>query len=258
MMMLVPLLDDDVPVGEFLDEQIARVRQHDIVESDEELETENTKTLTRTSPRRYELPKVPESYTMSEEATRDILACKDRDDLEKLLCKYKERSLNAKMKCDLEFATSPILIDDKDYELSVDLEVITLVESDPFHGYETETVVAHLTKSNDIGTLFSHDEKIRYYYILRLFPFSLKADAKAWYNTLAPGCVRSPQDMIYYFSKNISLLIRNKLPCRNDLTLCKLKKRDSHKLVGCFSNCLILCLIILLRKMKYLISSIMD
>ena len=35
------LLDDDVPLGEFLDEQIARVRQHDIVESDDELETKN-------------------------------------------------------------------------------------------------------------------------------------------------------------------------------------------------------------------------
>ena len=31
--------------------------------------------------------------------------------------------------------------------------------------------------------------------------FSLKGDAKAWYNTLALGCVRSPQDMIYYFSE---------------------------------------------------------
>ena len=46
-----------------------------------------------------------------------------------------------------------------------------------------------------------HDEKTRYYFILKLFPFSLKGDAKAWYNTLAPGCVRSPQDMIYYFSE---------------------------------------------------------
>ena len=117
---------------------------------------------------------------MSAEATRDILACKDRDDLEKLLCKYKERSLNAKMKCDPEFATSPIVIDDKHYEFSVEPELITLVESDPFHGYETETVVAHLTKFNDIATLFGHDEKIRYYYILKLFPFSLKGDAKAW------------------------------------------------------------------------------
>ena len=53
------LLDDDVPLGEFLDEQIARVRQHDIIESDDELEAENLETPTRTSPPRYELPKVP-------------------------------------------------------------------------------------------------------------------------------------------------------------------------------------------------------
>mgnify|MGYP005824492127 CR=1 FL=1 len=109
------LLDDDVPLGEFLDEQIARVRQHDIVETDDELETENLETPTRTSPPRYELPKVPEGYVMNEETTRDILACKDRDDLEKLLCKYKEKSLNARMKCDPKFSTSPICIADKDY-----------------------------------------------------------------------------------------------------------------------------------------------
>ena len=53
------LLDDDVPLGDFLDEQIARVRQHDVVETDDELETENLETPTRTSPPRYELSKVP-------------------------------------------------------------------------------------------------------------------------------------------------------------------------------------------------------
>ena len=129
---------DDVPLGEFLDEKIARVRQHDIVESDDELETEHLERPTRTSPPRYELPKVPEGYTMSVEATRDILACKDSDDLEKLLCKYKEKSLNARMKCDPKFATSPIWVIDKDYEFSVDPDIITLVESDPFYGYESE------------------------------------------------------------------------------------------------------------------------
>ena len=82
---------------------------------------------------------------MNEESTRDILACRDRDDVEKLLCKYKEKSLNARMKYDPKFATSPIFIDDNNYKFSVDSEIITLVESDPFHGYETETVVAHLT-----------------------------------------------------------------------------------------------------------------
>ena len=70
------------------------------------------------------------------------------------------------------------VIDDKDYDFSVDLELITLVESDPSHGYETETGVAHLTKLNDIATLFTHDEKTQYYFILKLFPFSLKGDVK--------------------------------------------------------------------------------
>ena len=60
--------------------------------------------------------------------------------------------------------------------------------------------MAHLTKLNDITTLFTNDEKSRYYYILKIFPFSLKGDAKTWFNSLGLGCVRSPQDMIYYFS----------------------------------------------------------
>ena len=67
-----------------------------------------------------------------------------------------------------------------------------MVESDPFHGYESETFVAHLTKLNDIATLFAYEEKICYYYILKLFPFSLEGDAKIWFNTLAPGYVRRP------------------------------------------------------------------
>ena len=61
--------------------------------------------------------------------------------------------------------------------------------------------MAHLTKLNDIATLFTHEENIHYYYILKLFPFSLKGDAKIWFNSLAPGCVCSSQDMIYHFSK---------------------------------------------------------
>src|SRR3990170_3849551 len=61
--------DDDVPLGDFLDEQIARVIQHDVVESDGELETESPESSARTNLPRYELPKVPEGYVMSEEAT---------------------------------------------------------------------------------------------------------------------------------------------------------------------------------------------
>ena len=36
------------------------------------------------------------------------------------------------MKPDPAFATSPICVADKDYEFSVDPDIITLVESDPF------------------------------------------------------------------------------------------------------------------------------
>ena len=64
------------------------------------------------------------------------------------------------MKYDPTFATSPIYISGKDYNFSVDLELITFVESDPFYGYESDTVVAHLTKLNDVATLFTHEEKI--------------------------------------------------------------------------------------------------
>ena len=95
---------------------------------------------------------------MDEETARDLFACKDRYDLKKLLAKLKEKTLNARMKYDPAFATSLIFVTDKDYEFSVDPEIINLVEPDPFYGYESETVVAHLTKLNDIATLFTNDE----------------------------------------------------------------------------------------------------
>ena len=97
------LLDDNVPLGEFLDEQLGRTKAfenaqtNEIVETDARLGTGNLETPIGTSPPIYELPKVPEGCVLDEEATRDILACKDRDDLQKLLCKYKEKTLNAKM-----------------------------------------------------------------------------------------------------------------------------------------------------------------
>ena len=82
---------------------------------------------------------------MDGEVARDFLACNDRDDLKKLLCKLKEISLNARIKCDPKFSTSPIFVNDRDFKFSVGPEFITLVESDRFQGYENETVVSHLT-----------------------------------------------------------------------------------------------------------------
>ena len=134
----------------------------------------------------------------------------------------------------------------------------TMVESDPFHGYESETVVAHLTKLNDIATLFAHEEKIRYYCILKLFPFSLKGDDKLWFNSLAPGCVRSPQDMIYYFSEKYFPALKKQAALHEIFNFVQIEEQSLPQAWGGLSNYLMLCLIILSRKMKYLISFIMD
>ncbi|KAI4998101.1 hypothetical protein ZWY2020_053443 [Hordeum vulgare] len=184
--------DTALPLGA-LDAQIARVaaRRDNTSKNVDTIEVEHAT-----------MPVMPDTrYVMEGEIAEDFLACKDSYVVEKLLRKWKEKSLNPRMKYDPKFATSPIFVTDKDFEFSVDPELITLVESDPFHGYESEMVVAHLTKLHDIATLFTSEEKIRHYYMLKLFPFSLKDDAKTWFTSLAPGCVRSPRDMVYYFSE---------------------------------------------------------
>ena len=66
---------------------------------------------------------------MHEETARDFLACNDRYDLKKLLAKLKEKSLNARMKYDPKFSTSPICVTDKDYDSSVDPELIILISN---------------------------------------------------------------------------------------------------------------------------------
>ena len=87
------MLDTTMPLGEFLDEQLARARENEIIETDNIDESDD-----EDSPPRYELPDVPEGYVMDEETARDLFACKDRYDLMKLLAKLKEKSLNARMK----------------------------------------------------------------------------------------------------------------------------------------------------------------
>ena len=78
------MLDTTVPLGEFLDEQLARVRENEIIETDNIDESDD-----EDSPPRYELPVVPEGYVMDEESAGAILACNDRSDLKKLLAKWK-------------------------------------------------------------------------------------------------------------------------------------------------------------------------
>ena len=67
------MLDITMPLGEFLDEQLARARENEIIETDNIDESDG-----EDSPPRYELPVVPGGYVMDEETARDFLACNDR------------------------------------------------------------------------------------------------------------------------------------------------------------------------------------
>ena len=80
------MLDNTLPLGEFLDEQLARARENEITETDNIDESED-----EDSPPRYELPVLPEGYVMDEETARNFLACNDRSDLKKLLAKQKQK-----------------------------------------------------------------------------------------------------------------------------------------------------------------------
>ena len=64
------MLDTTVPLGEFLDEQLARARENEIIETDNFDDNDDEDS----PPNKYELPVVPEGYVMNEETKRDFLA----------------------------------------------------------------------------------------------------------------------------------------------------------------------------------------
>src|SRR3989337_915409 len=106
-----PILEP-VPLVEFLDSQLARAREFETSDTEEEIEIDACE-----PPSIYERLNIPKGYVFEKEVALEVLACKDRDDLEKLLVKMKERereTLNARMKHDPAFATSPIFVTDED------------------------------------------------------------------------------------------------------------------------------------------------
>ena len=132
--------DTTVPLGEFLDEQIARAREKEIIESeyDDDSDDENMPVIPEgylfdqdaslailACIDRYELKRllikwnkeslvIPKGYVFDQEASLAILACKNRNELKSLLANWSKQSLNASMKPDPAFATSPIFVTDKD------------------------------------------------------------------------------------------------------------------------------------------------
>ncbi|KAK1668025.1 hypothetical protein QYE76_056184 [Lolium multiflorum] len=185
------VLDDSGSLGSFLDATIARSRQ-----------IENTETPNATTP-----VNSPELDYFSDDPDEDyvelnddfIEKCNATNDARKIKKLLAEHAVRYKLSPDPKFATSPINIRDKDYDFSLDLSHIAIVEKTPFCGTEKESAVEHMTELSTLSSLFSDDVKMRTYFVAKIFPFSLKDDAKTWYNNLPPNSIRSPKELLDVF-----------------------------------------------------------
>ncbi|KAK1620678.1 hypothetical protein QYE76_026195 [Lolium multiflorum] len=184
------VLDNDGSLGSFLDATIARSRQI------ENTETPNENVATPVnSPEsvEYSSDDLDEDYVeLDDDFIEKCNATTDARKIKKLLA---EHAVRYKLSPDPKFATSPININDKDYDFSLDLSHIAIVEKTPFCGTEKESAVEHMIELSTLSSLFSDDVKMRTYFVAKIFPFSLKDDAKTWYNNLPPGSIRSPIDL---------------------------------------------------------------
>ncbi|KAK1606630.1 hypothetical protein QYE76_030303 [Lolium multiflorum] len=185
------VLDDSGSLGSFLDATIARSRQ-----------IENTETPNATTP-----VNSPELDYFSDDPDEDyvelnddfIEKCNATTDARKIKKLLAEHAVRYKLSPDPKFATSPINIKDKDYDFSLDLSHIAIVEKTPFCGTEKESVVEHMIELSTLSSLFSDDVKMRTYFVAKIFPFSLKDDAKTWYNSLPPNSIKSPKELLDVF-----------------------------------------------------------
>ncbi|KAK1650692.1 hypothetical protein QYE76_068497 [Lolium multiflorum] len=188
------VLDNDGSLGSFLDATIAKSRQI------ENTETPNENAATPVnSPEsvEYSSDDLDEDYVeLDDDFIEKCNATTDARKIKKLLA---EHAVRYKLSPDPKFATSPINIRDKDYDFSLDLSHIAIVEKTPFCGTEKESVVEHMTELSTLSGLFSDDIKMRTYFVAKIFPFSLKDDAKTWYNNLPPGSIKSPKELLDVF-----------------------------------------------------------
>jgi hypothetical protein len=117
-------------------------------------------------------------------AIRDILA---------------RRTVGYKLSPDANFFASPINISDKDYDFSLDLSYISIVEKEPFCGTKNESAMGHMKELSSLSNLFSDDTKLHTYFVAKIFPFSLKGAAEAWFNNLSHGSIDSPIALVNAF-----------------------------------------------------------
>ncbi|KAK1607249.1 hypothetical protein QYE76_030922 [Lolium multiflorum] len=165
------VLDDSGSLGSFLDATIAKSRQI------ENTETPNENAATPVnSPEsvEYSSDDLDEDYVeLNDDFIEKCNATTDARKIKKLLA---EHAVRYKLSPDPKFATSPISIRDKDYDFSLDLSHIAIVEKTPFCAQPD-----HDLEKNDL---------------LDIFYSGLTIESRAYLDSCA-GCVfrkRTPDD----------------------------------------------------------------
>jgi hypothetical protein len=185
------MLDESGSLGSFLDATIARTKQ-----------LRNTDIVTPvSSPESRESPSddLEETYIeLNDEFIEEFHATSDASAIKNLLARC---AVRYKLSLDAKFVTSPIDIRDKDYDFSLDLSYISIVEKEPFCGTENESAIGHssMNELSALSNLFSDDIKKHTYFVAKIFPFSLKDEAKTWFNNLSPGSIDSPIGLVNAF-----------------------------------------------------------
>jgi hypothetical protein len=162
------VLNESGSLGSFLDATIARTKQMG-----------NTTVTPVSSPKSRKCPSddLEEAYIeLDDDFIDEFHATSDAGAIRDLLAR---RAVRYKLSPDAKFATSPINISDKDYDFSLDLSYISIVEKEPFCCTEIESAMGHMNELSSLSILFSDDTELHTYFVAKIFPFSLKGAAKA-------------------------------------------------------------------------------
>ena len=168
------MLDESGSLGPFLENRIARAKQ-----------IEGTlRPVSSPEPRESFNDDLEEAHIEFDKLDDDFIdechSANDASVVKKLLAK---RDVRYKLSPEATFATSPINIRDKDYDFSLDLSYISIIEKEPFCGTENESAMKHMNELSSLSNLFSDDNKIRTYFVTKIFPFSLKGSQALKRNT---------------------------------------------------------------------------
>jgi hypothetical protein len=137
------VLDESGSLGSFLEATIARTKQMG-----------NATVTPASSPESREYPSddFDDAYIELDDAFIDEFhATSDAGVIRDLLAR---RAVRYKLCPDAKFAASPIYITDKDYDFSLDLSYISIIEKEPFCGTESKSAMEHMNELSSWSNFF--------------------------------------------------------------------------------------------------------